>query len=105
LWRALGRNKVKMFFSPANSGPHYFSGIQIVTIHDLSFFRYPEWFSTKERVVRQLGASLSLRQADRVYVVSSFIREELIARFKISPARVLVTPNGVSHKMIDPSLR
>lgn len=105
LWRTLAANKVKLFFSPANSGPFYFSGIQVVTIHDLSFFRFPEWFSTKERIARQLATSLSLRQADRIYVVSSFIREELVARFHIPPGKVLVTPNGVSQKPFDPSIR
>src|SRR5262249_40577182 len=47
----------------------------------------------------------SLRQADRIYVVSSFIREELIARFHIAPAKVLVTPNGVAPKTFDASIR
>src|SRR5262245_34743543 len=105
LWRALAANKVKLFFSPANSGPFYFSGIQVVTVHDLSFFRFPEWFSTKERIARQLSTSVSLRQADRIYVVSSFIREELIARFHVAPAKVLITPNGVAPKAFDASIR
>ncbi|PWT92103.1 MAG: hypothetical protein C5B54_04090 [Acidobacteria bacterium] len=105
LWRALKKNRVKLLFSPANALPLHFHGVQVVTVHDLSFFRYPEWFSTKERVSRQLGTSLSLRQADRIYTVSSFIREELIARFHVPPSRVLVTPNGVSRKNCDFSLR
>src|SRR5262249_26652867 len=50
LCEELRRRQVSLFFSPANTGPWYYRGINIITIHDLSFFLYPQWFSTRERI-------------------------------------------------------
>jgi len=42
---------------------------------------------------------LSLRVADRIYVVSNYVREELIERFRISASRIVITGNGVDPKI------
>jgi glycosyltransferase involved in cell wall biosynthesis len=99
LCRELRRRKVSLFFSPANTGPWYYRGINIITLHDLSFFLYPQWFSTRERITRQINTSYSLRQADRIYTVSPFVRDEIVARFNIQPSKIVVTGNGVVLKL------
>ena len=105
LSRELTKRKVALLFSPTSGCPWYFGGLQIVTVHDLSFFLYPGWFSTKERISRQLNLAFSLRQAERIYAVSPFVREELMSRFGIAPWRILVTSNGVTQKVTDPERR
>ncbi|HJZ12862.1 MAG TPA: glycosyltransferase family 1 protein, partial [Acidobacteriota bacterium] len=105
LCRELQKRKTDLFFSPAAGCPWYFKGIQVLTVPDFSFFLYPHWFTTKERLSRQLNLAFSLRQADRIYVISPFVREELIAHFSISPQRVTLTPIGVMTKNPDPKLR
>src|SRR5204862_6017554 len=49
--------------------------------------------------------SSTIRQADRIYVVSPYVREEIISRFHIPAARVRVTCNGVGQKQPEPDLR
>src|SRR5437773_4525840 len=83
LRKELIRRKVNFFFSPSNSAPLYFPGIQAVTIHDLSFFREPAWFSLQERVSRQFTTACSVRHADRIYAVSDHVRKEIIERFHL----------------------
>lgn len=106
---ALNKKKVDLFFSPANSGPWFFKGINVITIPDLSYFRYPEWFSFKERVSRQLNTYISLRQADRIYVISSYVAKEIEKKFKVPASRIVLTSCGVSEKTLNlkdrPSLR
>jgi len=101
LRKELIRRKVNLFFSPSNSSPLYFPGIQAVTIHDLSYFREPAWFSLKERLSRQFTTASSVRHADRVYAVSDHVRMEITRRFRLPAAAVMVTPNGVTRKKID----
>ncbi len=101
LCRELTHRNVNLFFSPANSLPWRFNGIQTLTVHDLSYFRYPFWFTAKERVSRQINTAISVRSADRIYAVSDFIKTEVAGRFEISPERIRVTPNGVSQREID----
>ncbi|HSP05639.1 MAG TPA: glycosyltransferase family 1 protein [Acidobacteriota bacterium] len=102
LRREASRRKVSLLFSPANSLPWYFRGLQALTVHDLSFFHNPRWFSVRERISRQLNTSISLRHAARIYTVSEYVKQELISRFRIPPGRILVTPNGVAPVPEDP---
>src|SRR5262245_38320190 len=54
LCREISKRNVNLFFSPVNSIPWRFSRIQTLTVHDLSFSRYPLWFRAKERLSRQI---------------------------------------------------
>jgi glycosyltransferase involved in cell wall biosynthesis len=105
LCRELSNRNVNLFFSPANSLPWRFSGIQTLTVHDLSFFRYPFWFTAKERLSRQINTCQSIRSADRVYTVSEFVKKEIVQRFGIKEERIVVTPNGVSQCEPDFTMR
>jgi glycosyltransferase involved in cell wall biosynthesis len=105
LCREISNRKVTLFFSPANSLPWRFSGIQTLTVHDLSFFRYPFWFTAKERLSRQINTCQSIRSADRVYTVSEFVKKEIVQRFGIKEERIKITPNGVSQCEPDFRLR
>lgn len=105
LCREITNRNLNLFFSPANSLPWRFSGIQTLTVHDLSFFRYPLWFTAKERLSRQVNTSQSIRSADRIYTVSEFVKTEIVQRFGINPERIRVTPNGVSQCEIDFTMR
>jgi glycosyltransferase involved in cell wall biosynthesis len=105
LCKELHKREVLLFFSPANSGPWFYKGINLITVHDLSYFRYPEWFSFKERISRKLNTYISLRKADRIYVVSNFVGKEIQKRFSVDSNRIRVTSNGVTSKRCDPEQR
>lgn len=68
---------------------------RVITVHDFSCLRYPQWHP-QERV-RYFEAHLrdSLAQADRIITVSEAIRREAIEDFGISPERVVAIHNGV----------
>lgn len=73
-----------------------FQGPRLTTVHDLSHLAYPE-FHPAERVayLRRL-LPRSLKQAHRILTVSAFVRQTLIEAFDLDPARISVTPNGVT---------
>lgn len=105
LCREASRRRVSLLFSPANSLPWRFGGIQVMTVHDISFFRNPRWFSTRERISRQANTLVSLRHADRIYTVSEYVKQEIASRFRIPANRILVTPNGVTPPPEDGAAR
>src|SRR5262245_25392306 len=74
------------------------SAKRLVTVHDLTLIRFPEWHP-RERV-RRTGAALarSVAQADRILTDSHFTKNDLV-RF-VSPDRVDVVPLAA-----DPSFR
>jgi glycosyltransferase involved in cell wall biosynthesis len=75
----------------------------VVTVHDVSFVRHPEWFTLRDRVVLNAGVRTSVRRAARVLVPSAHARDELCALLGVPPERVLVTPEGVEARFAPPT--
>jgi glycosyltransferase involved in cell wall biosynthesis len=67
----------------------------VVTIHDLSFERSPEFMRLKDRVVFKAVVPRAARRAARVLAVSERTRSDLVELYGIPGARIAVTPNGV----------
>jgi glycosyltransferase involved in cell wall biosynthesis len=64
----------------------------VVTVHDVSYARHPEWFSLRDRLVLSLGVKNTLSRAAGVITISRHARSELCAHYKIPEARVLAAP-------------
>lgn len=68
---------------------------KVVTVHDLSVFRFPEWHP-KARVARARQAiPQSVQRADLVITDSLATRLEVMAEFNLSPQQVIAIPLGV----------
>jgi len=69
----------------------------VVTVHDLSFVRYPEFFSPKQRLWHRLvRPDRLLRQAAAVVAVSEHTRTDLTETYGVPPERIRVVHPGVS---------
>lgn len=69
----------------------------IVTVHDLSFLRFPEAFRRANRTYLSLFTRLSVRRATRVIAGSESTRRDVIALCGAPPERVVTVPYGVSE--------
>lgn len=67
----------------------------VVTIHDLSFMRYPQAFPAPQRMYLQSQVRRSARHARRVIAVSQATKEDVVALFGVPPERITVIYNGV----------
>jgi glycosyltransferase involved in cell wall biosynthesis len=101
----LTKRKVNLMFSPANTLPWRFNGIQTLTIHDLSYFRYPFWFTARERLTKQMNTSISVRSADRIYADCDYMKAEIMHQFNVPEERIRVAPLGVPQREVDESKR
>lgn len=72
-----------------------FDGRSVVTVHDLSYLRYPQYHA--KRSLRFLATRLprSLARADRVIVPTAFVRDELTELLDVRPDRIRVVHEGV----------
>jgi glycosyltransferase involved in cell wall biosynthesis len=70
---------------------------RIVTVHDLSFERFPELFHRANRTYLAAMVRLSVRLASRVIAVSGSTRRELVELLGVPERKVEVIPNGVEH--------
>ena len=67
----------------------------VLTIHDLQFRTYPEYFSRLKRAY--LGAVIppSARRATVVAVPSEYVRGSVVEAYGVDPDRVMVVPHGI----------
>ncbi len=69
----------------------------VVTVHDLSFLRFPSAFRPYNRSYLSLITRSSVRRAARVIAVSESTRQDVISLCGVSPQKVKVVPNGVTQ--------
>jgi len=67
----------------------------VLTVHDITFERFPGFFSRSSLVRNRLLIRASVAVADRVLTGSETIRAELVETYRLDPARVIVIPYGV----------
>lgn len=74
------------------SVPYLHRHPSVMTIHDLSPWRFPEWQPQAGRIRTRTPWMLRLGLADRVITVSEAVRKEAIAAFRLSADRVVAVP-------------
>lgn len=67
----------------------------VVTVHDLSFMRYPQAFPPMQRAYLHSQVRRSLRAARRVIAVSEATKQDVVELFGVPAIRIDVVPNGV----------
>ncbi len=67
----------------------------VVTLHDLQHLDLPQLFSRSERAFRRVAYDAAARKADRVIVLSEFVRQRAIERLGLDGDRVVAIPSGV----------
>ena len=81
-------------------GPNFFlpnhSGKKVVTIHDLSVFRFPEHHPEKRVKFMSIEVPKALECADAVIAISEFTKHELLEYFPFVECKVHVVPNGAN---------
>ena len=71
---------------------------KILTIHDLSFLRYPEFFSWKRRLWhRVVNVKKQIKQFDKIVAVSENTKNDLIELCGVSKEKVEVIHSGISE--------
>jgi glycosyltransferase involved in cell wall biosynthesis len=70
------------------------SAAGVLTVHDLSFVRYPQHVNAASLAYRTL-VPRGIARAARVFTPTRAVAEELIDAYRLSEDRVLVTPLGV----------
>jgi glycosyltransferase involved in cell wall biosynthesis len=68
----------------------------IVTIHDILFNDYPEYFSFSYRFKRNFLFKRSAKKSDVLITVSEYSKQRIRQVYKITKKEIFITPNGVN---------
>jgi glycosyltransferase involved in cell wall biosynthesis len=99
-WCATGlplsaRGQGDVFHAPAYTAPLWGARPLVLTIHDVSYARRPEWYPYRLGPVRRAFYRHSARRADWILTDSEFSRGEIEAAYRIPRDRIAVVPLGV----------
>ncbi len=73
-----------------------------VSLLDIQHVFFPEFFSRAELAYRRLAYGSSLRRARTVIAISEHVKDTLVDRLEIDPARVEVVHLGLDHELFRP---
>lgn len=75
---------------------------KVVTLHDVSFYKKPEYFTLGSRLMKQFFTMLSVRKADRIICVSQNTRKDIQEKFpfiKKERLKVIYLAAANQHKL------
>jgi len=96
------RGEADVLFAPAYAAPVLSPVPTVVTVHDVSFWAHPEWFTPREGLRRRWTCRISAANAARVLTVSEFSKAEIVRWVGVPEARVSVAHNGLSAPVRPP---
>ena len=67
----------------------------VLTIHDLQFRTYPQYFSRLKRAYLSTVIPASARRATLVAVPSDYVRRSVVEAYDVAEERVMVVPHGI----------
>lgn len=75
--------------------PFRTGGATLLTVHDVQYLTYPQYFSRTRLAYLSYMMPRSLKRADMIAVPSVYVRDTLVDRFDIDAARVRVVVHGI----------
>jgi len=90
--RAARRARLDLFHAPSYTAPVGGPRPLVLTIHDVSYERHPEWYPYKRDPLRRALYRRSALAADRIVTDSQFSRAEIIAAYGVSASTIDVVP-------------
>lgn len=90
--RAASRARLDLFHAPSYTAPLGGPRPLVLTIHDVSYARRPDWYPYRRDPIRRLFYRWSARAADLVITDSKFSKGEIVAAYGLPPDRIEVVP-------------
>jgi glycosyltransferase involved in cell wall biosynthesis len=94
---AIQRARVDLYHAPAYTAPLWGRTPVVLSVHDVSYARHPEWYPYRRDPLRRWFYRQSARRAALILTISEFSKREIIAAYGIADDRIIVTPLGVSE--------
>jgi glycosyltransferase involved in cell wall biosynthesis len=107
LWRIFGikkelkKQEIEVFHGLSGELP---TGIEragiktVVTIHDLIFLRYPEYYKPVDRFIYRIKTTRACKKADKIIAISERTTQDIISFFQIPKEKIEVVYQGYHPK-------
>ncbi len=95
--RDIQRDKLDIFHGLSNELPSDIEktdALSVVTIHDLIFLRFPQFFSRIDNQIYLKKFKYACESADKIIAVSEQTKHDIVNFFQINPDKILVSYQG-----------
>jgi glycosyltransferase involved in cell wall biosynthesis len=93
---AAAKAGVDLIHAPAYTAPFLTRTPVVLTIHDVSYERHPEWYPYRRDWLRRAFYRRSAKAAAQILTDSSFSASEIVAAYGLPAERIAVVPLGAS---------
>jgi glycosyltransferase involved in cell wall biosynthesis len=97
--RAARRAGVDLFHAPSYTAPMRGPRPLVLTIHDVSYERHPEWYPHRRDPLRRAFYRWSAHAADRIITDSAFSKAEILAAYGLPEEVVDVVPLAAASSL------
>ena len=94
----LWRHQFDLLHSPDFIAPMRGGKRHVITVHDLSFIHFPEYFTAESRNYYNGQIAASVRRADHILAVSEFTKRDLMDILDVSAEKITVQLHGVDEQ-------
>lgn len=98
--RAASRARLHLFHAPSYTAPRGGPRPLVLTIHDVSYARRPEWYPYRRDPVRRAFYRWSANAADLIITDSEFSKREIIAAYRLPAERIEVVPLAAGPQFV-----
>ncbi len=89
-----GKQKPDVLFVPAHTIPLVCPAKTVVTVHDIGFDRYPQYYHWADKLYHRWTMKFIARHARAIITVSEFSKKEIMDVYHIPAEKIFVTPIG-----------
>ncbi|MDP4010778.1 MAG: glycosyltransferase family 1 protein [Candidatus Roizmanbacteria bacterium] len=93
-YHLLFRSDIDIFFAPAHYSPRFLKQPLVVTIHDLSFLKFPNEFRRRDLYKLTNWTKYSIQKARHIIAVSKTTKKDILQEYPISSEKIQVIYNG-----------
>ncbi len=102
-WRTLGilkdikREKIDLYHGLSNELPYHINQTDVksvLTMHDLIFLRYPQFYGRIDRNIYNIKARYSCKAADKIVAVSECTKRDIVHYYGTDPSKIEVVYQG-----------
>lgn len=94
----LAREKLNLYHSPILHLPLSYFGPSVVTAHDLTIYKYPQFFPKGQYLSLKVLVPQALKQAKKIIAVSESTKKDIESLFKTSEKKIEVIYNGLDER-------
>ena len=93
----LSKDKPDIFFSPGHYAPRFSPIPTVISIMDLAFFHFPEYFTKKDLAQLRSWTSYSVKKAKAIITISTSSKDDIIKLYGTLSDRVHVVYLGIKN--------